>query len=303
MNITIVGPGAIGSLWACKLHQAGHNVSLCSRSTAKQLSIKLDNHSEILCHNNDDQRLHQTDVLLITVKAWQVEAALLPLLKKLDPKTILLFMHNGMGAVDALQSHISHFPIALATTTHGALKPSTNHVLHTGNGQTQIGAYNDLGQQCSFLADVFNHALPNTAWNSNINTALWNKLAINCAINPLTALHQCKNGDLAQPQFQIEIQEIVTELVQVMKANHIQADEKSLLNTIYNVINATAENYSSMHQDIHHKRNSEIDFITGFLIKAAAKHHITLPKNRALYESIKQIEHNWQSGESKITTR
>ncbi|MEZ8105096.1 2-dehydropantoate 2-reductase [Vibrio cortegadensis] len=297
MNITIVGPGAIGSLWACKLHQAGHNVSLCSRSTNKHLSIKLDNHPEISFHNNDAQRLQQTDVLLITVKSWQVESALLPLLDKIDSKAILLFMHNGMGAVDALHSQISHFPIVLATTTHGALKPSAQCVLHTGNGQTQIGAYNDLGQQCSFLADVFNHALPSAVWNSDINTALWNKLAINCAINPLTALHQCKNGALAQPQFQIEIQEVVTELVQVMKANHIQADEKSLLTTIYNVINATAENYSSMHQDIHHKRNSEIDFITGFLIKAAAKYHIELPKNRALYESIKQIENNWQSGE------
>lgn len=297
MNITIVGPGAIGSLWACKLHQAGHNVSLCSRSTSKHFSIKLDNLPEISFHNNDVLRLQQTDVLLITVKSWQVESALLPLLDKIDPKTILLFMHNGMGAVDTLQSHISHFPITLATTTHGALKPSTNQVLHTGNGQTQIGAYNDLGQQCSFLADVFNHALPNTEWNSNISTALWNKLAINCAINPLTALHQCKNGALAQPQFQSEIQEIVTELVQVMKANHIQVDEKSLLTTIYNVINATAENYSSMHQDIHHKRNSEIDFITGYLLKVAAKQHIELPRNLALYESIKQIEHNWESGE------
>lgn len=293
MNITVVGPGAIGSLWACKLHQAGHQVALFSRSDKKQLTLQLDNSPEIVFNNNDQDFLEQSDLLLITVKAWQVEAALLPLLNKLDTSTILLFMHNGMGAIDQLASHIQPFPIVLATTTHGALKSSPQHVLHTGQGQTQLGSYNPLGAQCSFLADVFSHALFEAKWNPMINNALWHKLAINCVINPLTALHQCKNGQLAQTQYHTKIQKISTEVVDVMKANGIEVDASSLLETIYHVIQATAENYSSMHQDIHNRRRSEIDFITGYLLSSAEKKHIEVPVNTALYQSIKRIENDW----------
>ncbi|NMU82308.1 2-dehydropantoate 2-reductase, partial [Vibrio parahaemolyticus] len=88
------------------------------------------------------------------------------------------------------------------------------------------------------------------------------KLAINCAINPLTAILQCKNGELAKPEFKIQLESITQELVEVMSKEGIAIEFRSLFDTVMQVVNATAENYSSMRQDVFHQRRTEIDFIT-----------------------------------------
>ncbi|MCF7361198.1 2-dehydropantoate 2-reductase [Vibrio sp. A1-b2] len=292
MNIVIVGPGAIGSLWAYKLHQAGHKVSLWGTKQSQQWMLAADDSPEILFSYNQPQTLIDADLLLVTVKAWQVEAAITPLLPHVNKDAILLFMHNGMGAADNIAELISEYPVVIATTTHGALKVDAHHVKHTGIGQTQLGAFNLKGSQCTFLVDVLNHALPTVSWNPNIQFALWNKLAINCAINPLTAIHQCLNGALAEEKFRPTLDAVIDELASVMQAEKIPVDRNQLTTTIDNVIRATAANKSSMHQDIFYRRQTEIDFITGYLVRKAQQHGIEVPANSELYKQIQLLGKN-----------
>ncbi|PMH41153.1 2-dehydropantoate 2-reductase [Vibrio sp. 10N.286.49.B3] len=290
MNITVLGLGAIGSLWAYHLNQAGHNVHAWTRHNQTTTSLQYDQQPSIQFASNDVNQLAHCDLLLVTVKAWQVEQALTPLLPHLHPDCILVLMHNGMGAIDDIKAQINHHPLVLATTTQAAFKPSANQVLHTGHGQTQLGGANLAGSQCQFLQDVFNHALATTKWNNSIETALWQKLAINCAINPLTALLQCNNGHLAQEQYQKQLQSITEEVAQVMQAEGINCTASQLKETIDSVIAATTKNYSSMQQDVHHQRQTEIDFITGYLLKKAIQHNIQTPENAHLFSLIKQKE-------------
>ncbi|PAS07003.1 2-dehydropantoate 2-reductase [Vibrio cholerae] len=293
MNIVVLGPGAVGSLWALHLHRAGHQVALWSRQSQPTLELQLDDSEPVLFSNQSLEILANADLLLITVKAWQVEAALQPLLPHLNRETILLFMHNGMGAVEAISESLTHFPVLFATTTHGALKATLNQVSHTGFGQTQVGPFNALGARCDFIADVFNHALAPVTWNPEIQQALWRKLAVNCAINPLTAIHQCANGALAAPEFTPIITAILGEVAAVMQAEAISVEAEALRDGVYQVIQATAANLSSMHQDVFHRRPTEIDFITGYVVRKGEQHGIATPVNRALYQQIKTLEQSW----------
>ncbi|CAH6795165.1 2-dehydropantoate 2-reductase [Vibrio chagasii] len=293
MNITIVGPGAIGALWAIKLLQAGHNVSLWSRSSEPSVELSLDEQASISFSNNDKDKLSESDLVLFTVKAWQVEDAITPLIQYIDSDTILMFMHNGMGAVDEIATQIDAHPIVLATTTQAAFKPDRNSVSHTGLGQTQLGAFNLNGQQCTFLVDVLDNALPAVSWNPEIHTALWTKLAINCAINPLTGLEQIKNGELSEPRFGNTLTAIIEELTQVMQAEGISCSFDELETNVNKVIQATAKNNSSMKQDMLYQRKTEIDFITGHLIKTANKHQIEVPVNQKLFDQVKEQENSW----------
>ncbi|CAK2723510.1 2-dehydropantoate 2-reductase [Vibrio crassostreae] len=293
MNITIVGPGAIGSLWAIKLLQAGHNVSLWSRSTDNSIDLSLDGQASLSFSNNNIEKLSASDLVIFTVKAWQVEEATTPLLQYLDSDCILMFMHNGMGAVDNITTKINTHPVVLATTTQAAFKPDKNNVCHTGLGQTQLGAFNLKGQQCTFLVDVLEHALPTVNWNPEITAALWTKLAINCAINPLTGLKQVKNGELADQKFGDTLSSIVEELTKVMQAEEIACSFDELEASVKQVIQATAQNNSSMKQDMFYQRKTEIDFITGHLIKTALKHQIKVPVNQKLFDQVKEQENSW----------
>ncbi|EJG1185933.1 2-dehydropantoate 2-reductase [Vibrio parahaemolyticus] len=293
MNILILGPGAVGSLWATKFQLAGHNVSLWGRTSDSKQLLQLDDSPAINFANQHLPSVQNADLVVVTVKAWQVETAIEPLLPYINTDTIIMLMHNGMGTAPLLEAKLPDNPLIVATTTHGAYKPNKELVIHTGQGITQVGGFNASGAQCQFLQDVMQHALPEVVWNPNINAALWTKLAINCAINPLTALHQCKNGDLAHGDFQNTLKNITKELVEVMNKEDVATQFDVLFETIMQVVRATSENYSSMRQDVFHQRPTEIDFITGYLLKAAEKHRINTPENLELYQRIKQIEQSW----------
>lgn len=293
MNITVIGPGAIGSLWASYLTEAGHSVNVWSRSFDEQIRIQRDDHDAIELANNNINQLNNADVILVTLKAPYVTQVLSTLVEHINSDTILLLMHNGMGTASDVQQMLPANPLLLATTTHGAYRPSSKQVLHTGQGKTLFGAVNESGLQCQFLVDVFNHALPTVDWHTNIEQALWNKLAINCAINPLTALYAIPNGHLGQSQYRAQLDSVIDEVCQVMQAEGIEVENSKLHASVHDVIRATSNNYSSMQQDIAHQRLSEIDFITGYVVAKAAQHRIDVPSNTKLYQAIKQIEQSW----------
>ena len=170
--------------------------------------------------------------------------------------------------------------------------PTPNEVRHTGIGPTLLGmvtpnSVQDSGYQ---LALIFNDALPPCHWQDDINLPLWRKLAINCAINPLTALHNCKNGELAQPEFAPELAGICKEVALVMSAEGYPVTASELRQQVDVVVNATAGNFSSMNQDVCHQRQTEIDYISGYLIARAAAHHIDVPHNQRLWQAIKELE-------------
>jgi len=292
MNIVIVGPGAIGSLWAYNLNIAGHSVSLWSRQQNPSISLQLDNHSAIEFKNNYRDKLASADVLLVTVKAPQVQSAIKSMALNIPKETIVVLMHNGMGTAETINTLLPNNPLVIAITTHGAFRPKPFQVQHTGKGHTQLGGYNDAGKRCDFLQPVFEHALPKATWHSDILNPIWHKLAINCSINPLTAINQVKNGQLSCPNYQKIITSLAEEISQVLNAEGILITSDSLINKVNQVIEATSKNHSSMHQDIYHKRPSEIDFITGYLLQRAKAHNILVPINEKLFQQIKQIEQN-----------
>lgn len=293
MKITVVGLGAIGSLFAYSLKQAGHQVSIWTRDHASSKSLRLDNNPSYSFPANEPKLLQNAELVLICTKSWQLESALKQTIDLIPKTTPILISHNGMGAIEKSQSNLTDRPILFATTTHGALKTDSKTVMHTGAGQTTLGSYNEHAPEMQRLVGIFNDALPDALWHSNIKQALWDKLAINCCINPLTALHNCRNGALNTPKHLAEIKAICREIALVMNAEGFSAQQDHLFEKAQSVIRATSANYSSMHQDVAHQRMTEIDYISGYLLNRAKAHAIQAPHNQDLYNKIKQLEANY----------
>ena len=293
MKITVLGCGALGQLWLTALCKHGHEVQGWLRVPQPFCSVNLvDEDGSIFNESltaNDPEFLASSDLLLVTLKAWQVSDAVRSLAATLPATTPILLIHNGMGTVEELKS--LQQPLLTGTTTHAARRDG-NVIVHVASGTTHIGPARQQDGDFSYLADSLQEVLPDVAWHNNIRPALWRKLAVNCVVNPLSALENCRNGDLRN--FPDEIKKITHEVAAVIEreGHHISADE--LLSYVYQVIDNTADNISSMLQDIRAMRHTECDYITGYLLKRARAHGIAVPENARLYDLVKRKESEYE---------
>jgi len=117
------------------------------------------------------------------------------------------------------------------------------------------------------------------------------KLAINCVINPLTAINQCNNGKLQAIEFQPQIDLIIKELQQVIPLLEPtwHYTHQALKETMMAVVVATANNYSSMAQDVKYKRQTEIDFINGYIVREGKKLGFDMTENEKLWRSVNAL--------------
>lgn len=293
MKVTVLGCGALGQLWLTALCKHGHEVQGWLRVPQPFCSVNLvESDGSIFNESltaNDPDFLASSDLLLVTLKAWQVSTAVKNLAERLPASSPILLIHNGMGTVDELKGVTQ--PLLLASTTQAARRDG-NVIVHVANGTTHIGPAKGYPQDYSTLADTLQNVLPDVAWHNNIQPALWSKLAVNCVINPLTALRNCKNGDLRDAAAEVET--ICREVAAVMEREGIHTSPENLLFYVHQVIESTAENISSMLQDIRAQRHTEIDYITGFLLKRARAHGLAVPENARMFELVKRKENEYE---------
>ncbi|MZT09333.1 2-dehydropantoate 2-reductase, partial [Citrobacter amalonaticus] len=293
MKITVLGCGALGQLWLSALCKQGHEVQGWLRVPQPYCSVNvIETDGSIFNESltaNDPEFLATSDLLLVTLKAWQVSDAVKALASTLSEMTPILLIHNGMGTIEEL--HAIHQPLLMGTTTHAARRDG-NVIIHVANGTTRIGPAREQDGDFSYLADLLQCVLPDVAWHNNIRAEMWRKLAVNCVINPLTALWNCPNGELRNHPEEVNL--ICQEVAAVIEREGHHTSVDDLRYYVEQVIDSTAENISSMLQDIRAMRHTEIDYITGYLLKRARAHGIAVPENSRLFELVKRKESEYE---------
>jgi len=292
MKITVLGCGALGQLWLAALFKQGHDVQGWLRVPQPFCAVNvIDLAGEAFNCNlpaNDPEHLQKSELLLVTLKAWQVSSALTALLPQLRPDCAILLLHNGMGTQSELPAHQQ--PLLQGVTTHAA-RHDGKTIVHVAGGITHIGPISAAAKPLSDLAEVLHQALPDVAWHNHIAAACWHKLAANAVINPLTAIYDCRNGNLQRYLPQITL--LCEEVASVMTLEGYHTSTETLQEYVMDIINSTSENISSMLQDIRQQRHTEIDYITGYLLRCARRHGLNLPENSKLFTLIKQKEDNY----------
>jgi 2-dehydropantoate 2-reductase len=297
MNIIIVGQGAMGLLWYHHLAISNANTNLSLLASTQHNLAETDYHftdnqgnvfqGEI--NYAFDKQIKNADVVLLCVKSFQIGSVLKRVAPYLKKNTSIILAHNGMGTLTELpKKFIGQHNIYTLLTTHGCLRTSSLNIIHTGIGITDIGLVSGqaeiLEQQA--LTYVLNDALPKVTLHNRIEEKQWLKLAVNCAINPITALHNIDNGEVNAPVFTEQIANVLTELVLVAKDEGISLDVGFLIKTVQQVATATAKNCSSMRCDVLAHKQTEIDYINGYVHKLGIKHNIATPENTQLWQSV-----------------
>ncbi|MFQ3189749.1 MAG: 2-dehydropantoate 2-reductase [Paraglaciecola sp.] len=293
-KLAIVGKGAIGGLIGFKCHQLGYDYQHLIKSQQQSLFKVTDiagvSHS-FSPNTSVITQPNQFDLLILPVKAYQVMSVLKQLEPFIQPNHTIVLLHNGMGNTEQVKKRLPNNPLVAATTSYGAFKPDANTLFETGLGQTHLGWIGPTDATLKrSIEPLLSALLPPSNWHQDISFALWKKLAINAVINPLTAIHNLKNGELTNIQYNVDISNICFEISKVMRALDYPIDSTELVKNVQQVIAATANNYSSMHQDIKFKRRTEIEFINGYVTSKATDLNIKVPHNQRLLEQIRQLE-------------
>lgn len=277
----ILGAGSLGSLWACRLARAGKAVRLILRDPQRLaayqavggLTLIEQAHSSFFAIPAEADEAHAPiHRLLVACKAYDAAPALARLAPRLAVGAELILLQNGLGSQDEVADQVPHARCIFASSTEGAFRPADWQVQFAGHGFNWLG--DPLNPAPSeWFSDLEEAGIP-AQWTVDILSRLWRKLALNCAINPLTVLHDCQNGGLLEHLSEVDA--LCAELAQLMhRCGQPQAAE-GLNEEVQRVILATAANYSSMYQDVRHGRRTELHYLLGYACRAAHRHGLAL---------------------------
>ncbi|AQP99052.1 2-dehydropantoate 2-reductase [Pseudoalteromonas aliena] len=291
-NILVVGDGAIGLLLSHFLSNQ-HNVYVLTRKATNNTRFYSRKNSASQKINARFISLNQLaaqpkfDVILMTVKAFQVQSAFEQVKPYFTEHTNIILSHNGMGNVEELKSELNQSQaLYFLTTSMAGFKSNQYIVQHTGEGQSVIGGCNSLAlKNISTMANTLK-SIPKLHATSNIQQLRFEKLFVNIAINPLSALHNVKNGQLRDPQYNSMIINLLTEACNIAKAQGLNIPLINALTTAYNVMELTAQNYSSMQQDVINERPTEITAMCGYINEQGKVYNIKTPYNNQLLAKI-----------------
>ncbi|MBV4462019.1 putative 2-dehydropantoate 2-reductase [Pseudomonas sp. SWRI79] len=287
----ILGAGSLGTLWATRLARADVPVRLIVRDATRLQAyqtaggLTLVEHGEAQLYPVPGETADSGEPisrLLVACKAYDAEKAVAQLAHRLTPNAELILLQNGLGSQDAVAALVPQARCIFASSTEGAFRDGDWRVVFAGHGYTWLG---DVGHPVApiWLEDLSAAGIPHE-WSTDILTRLWRKLALNCAINPLTVLHECRNGGLQQHH--CEVATLCAELTELLEHCGQPAAAENLREEVERVIQATAANFSSMYQDVANQRRTEISYLLGHACKVASRHQLNLPHLNQLQQRL-----------------
>ncbi|ARS89780.1 ketopantoate reductase family protein [Natrarchaeobaculum aegyptiacum] len=293
MEIVVFGAGSLGSLVGGVLARA-HEVTLVGRpdhvdalrSDGLRVTGQLEAH--VTPSATTDGRDLAAELAVVTVKAADTPTAADALAT--GTFDAALSLQNGMGneaiLADALES-----PVLAGTATYGALRREPGVVDCTGLGEVVVGPRDDSHSPLATrVGNAFQEAGLETTVADDIPRRLWEKLAVNAAINPVTALADADNGAILDPPAADVAHAAARETARVARGAGISLTDEAAVGAVSQVARDTAANTSSMRQDVRAGRRTEIDAINGYVVDRAEELGLAVPTNRVLASLIRTWE-------------
>lgn len=294
MHVAVLGAGSLGSLLGGLL-ATEHRVTLVGRE--EHMRVVASNGLRIT--GQIDRTVHPAvttswsgvgdpDICVVAVKSYDTAVAARELRSNSPPTVVTV--QNGLGNVSQIDEALGgRVEVLAGTATYGALYETPGAVTCTGTGSLVIGDP-DGGRSSSAerLAQAWSSPLFECSASANMPQRRWQKLAVNAAINPVTALSGVRNGRILDEPLRTISLAAAREVARVARSNGIDVSIDETLQEVTSVAEATSDNESSMARDVRNSSRTEIDAITGAVIDRGTPKSV--PVNRVLYGLIAGYE-------------
>jgi 2-dehydropantoate 2-reductase len=291
MHIVVLGAGAIGSVYGAKLSTA-HDVVLVTRPShadainthGLRITGTEDRVYRVRAETAVDD-LPSDALLVLTTKVSDTVGAVQPIAHLVTPETTILCVQNGLYSEDLVKAIVGDRCLVLRAITHfGAIFRTPGVVELKVSASTRI----EQSARSAAIADAFTRCGLDGQVTDRIKDEMWQKLVVNCVINPINAITRAEVGAIADERLRPLKQLIVDECRRVAAADGVElpADFVDRIDRQY----APSRNLSSMQQDLVKGRRTEIDFLNGGVVSLGARYGVACPVNQALTMIIKAME-------------
>ena len=303
MRIVIAGVGAMGCLLGACLGSVA-DVALLGcwpeqLTALRRDGLRLEHPDGRVSHHalavtGDVAAVGRASIALVAVKSRQTPAAAQAIAPLLSAGGLAVTLQNGLNNRATLRAVLGDERVALGVTAQGATVIAPGVVRHAGHGPTYLGRDAALGpSQLAYLhelASLFERAGLETHVVDDTDGLVWGKLAVNAAINPLTALLRVPNGALLEHEELVAVmRRTAAEVAAVAAAQGIPLANDAADRAI-TVARATAANRSSMLQDVERGAPTEIEAICGAVARAGLAVGVPTPLNSRLLDLVRQVE-------------
>ena len=304
MRVCIVGCGAVGSLFAANLAQLG-DVEVWAYDLAREHvdainldGLRLSGAGDVVGRvraTSDAAELPTCDFGIVATKAMHTESAIRETAHAFTAGSVAT-VQNGIGNEEAIAQHVDR--VIRGTTFPAGKVIAPGHVQWDVKGDTTLGPFEPKPaphEEVERLADACTRAGLPTQAVPDARGPQWRKVIFNAATNPIGALTGLTHGRVCEdPALRRLVTGLVDEGKAVVAAQGIEldADPEELIDHAAKP-ELAYDHKASMLQDVEARRQTEIDYLNGGIVRFGAEHGVPTPLNAAIWALVRGLEESW----------
>jgi 2-dehydropantoate 2-reductase len=306
VRVCVVGCGAVGSLFAAALAQLddvevwAYDLAQAHVEAINERGLRLTGAGEVhatrLHATSDVSELPACDFGLVATKAMHTEAAMAAAAHAFRDGCVAS-VQNGVGNEEAIAQHAERVIRGTTFPAGKILEPGV--VQWDVRGDTTLGPFEPSPAptaEIERLADACTRGGMPTAAVADARGAQWRKVIFNAATNPVGALTGLTHGRVCElPPLRRLVSGLVDEGKAVAAAQGIvlDADPEDLIDHAAKP-DVAYDHKASMLQDLEARRQTEVDYLSGGIVRFGREHGVPTPLNEAVVALIKGVEHSWR---------
>ena len=304
MKICFLGSGAMGSAIGGILSESGQDVLLIDQwkehvDALNTGGLKLTEKSETrrikVKATTDVQDVAQADLVVFLVKSYHTEETLKQVRSFIREDTPVLSLQNGLGNEERIAGILGVKRVLGGVTHSGSVLHGSGEVSF-GRDRTCIGEMDgNLSDRVREVVRIFNQAGLETEGSDNILGLIWDKLLVNVAVSPISAITGLTHGEMQQAEFlKATAFDAVQEALRVAAAAGVKLTLQDPAEAWAKAMQGLSPGHkSSMLKDLEQGRRTEIDVINGAVVRLGEKLGIPTPVNKTLTAAVKGLERSF----------
>jgi 2-dehydropantoate 2-reductase len=304
-EIMIVGAGSVGGFFGAHLAKQNPNVSFLLRPGTlaavqqRGLTVRSAGGSFTVRPRvaSDPRELPHPDLIVLAVKAYDLDGVLVQLAPVLTDRTVILTLQNGIDTEDRILARLKRDCVVGGVAFIYSKIAEAGVIDHYKKGAVAIGEF--MGYESERLLqirDLFTAAGIPCQLSKDIRRSKWEKMCWNCVFNPITVLINDQVAKaLDNPDMMKVIRQIVGEVTAVSAAMKVPLPS-DMADKVVKWTQEIRDIHTSMYDDWKAGRPTEIDYLNGFIVRQGREFGIPTPVNEALTALITVMTAKERSG-------